>query len=416
MNDNLSKEIEEEEIKRAIWSLHPEKLPGPDGFPICFFREFWTLIKEDLKKMIRWVQRKGKLGGFTNSTFLVVIPKENRISYFSRFRPISLCNSSYKILSKILATRLKLLLPSLTSENQGGFLPNKHITDSLLLVQESIHLSLSRKEKGFVLMLDPVNAFDRVRNSFLIVVLKKMGFKTPFINIIVACISAPWISPVISGRPGEAFQSSRGLRQGCPLSPYLFIFMAESFSQELDHNQRVGLITSIKFVNGAKNINHSQFVDDTLLIEGASTTIARQFKKLLDQFMGYSGGLVNQLKSYIYGWNTSNPVIHSIANIFGVTCNLEWTHFSHLGMLVSLGPLKVETWNGMIDKEKRKVQQWGTLWLNLAGRLILLKSGITSLPLYRFYLYQAPAIFHHKLEVALHHFLWQGGENDKNKV
>lgn len=67
----------------------------------------------------------------------------------------------------------------------------------------------------------------------------------------------------------------------------------------------------------------------------------------------------------------------------------------------------------MVDKVKRKVQQWGTLWLNLAGRLILLKSGITSLPLYRFSLYQAPAIFHHKLEVALHHFLWQRGKNDK---
>ena len=271
--------------------------------------------------MIWWVQRKGKLGGFTNSTFLALIPKENRPSSFSRFHPISLCNSSYKILTKIIATRLKPLLPSLISENQGGFLPNRHITDSILLVQEAIHSSLSRKEKGFVLKLDLANAFDRVRHSFLIVVLNKLGFETPFINLIVACISGPWISPLMNGRPGEAFQSSRGLRQGFPLSPYLFILMAESFSQALDHNIRVGLITGIKFGNEVKNINHSQFADDTLLIGGASTTIARRFKKLLDQFMEYSGGLVNQLKSCIYGWNTTNQVTHSIANIFGVTCN-----------------------------------------------------------------------------------------------
>ena len=191
--------------------------------------------------------------------------------------------------------------------------------------------------------------------------------------------------------------------------------MVESFSQALDHNRRVGLITRIKFGNGVKNINHSQFADDTLLIGGASTTIARRFKKLLDQFMGYSGGLVNQLKSCVYGWNISNQTAHNIANIFGVTCNLEWTHFSNLGMPVSLGPLKVGTWNIIIDKVKRKVQQWGTLWLNPTGRLILFKLGITSLPLYRFSLYQAPAIFHHKLEVALRHFLWQGGKNDKTK-
>eukprot|EP00253_Pinus_taeda_P004331 PITA_04331 len=365
--------------------------------------------------MIRWVQRKGKLGGYTNSTFLALIPKENQPTSFSRLRPISLCNSSYKILTKILATRLKPLLPSLISENQGGFMPNRHITDSILLVQEAIHSSLSRKEKGFVLKLDLANAFNRVRHSLLIVVLKKMGFETPFINIIVACISGPWISPLVNGRPGETFQSSQGLRQGCPLSPYLFILMAESFSQVQDHNRRVGLITGIKFGNGVKNINHSQFAYDTLLIGGASTTIARHFKNLLDQYMGYSGGVVNHHKSCVYGWNISNQTAHSIANIFGVTWNLEWNHFSYLGMPVSLGPLKAKTWNGIIDKVKRKVQQWGTMWLNPASRLILLKSGITSLPLYRFSLCQAPAIFHHKLEIALRHFLWQGGKNDKSR-
>jgi len=343
MNNNLRKEVEEEEIKTAIWSLHPDKAPGPDGFPICFFREYWSMIKKDLIKMIRWVMKKGKMGGFTNSTYLALIPKENRPSSFSRFQPISLCNSTYKIISKILATRLKPLLPSLISENQGGFLPNRHITDSILLVQEAIHSSLTRKEKGFVLKLDLANAFDRVRHSYLFVVLHKMGFDPSFITMIAACITGPWISPLVNGRPCAAFQSSRSLRQGCPLSPYLFILMAELFSQALDYNRRVGLITGIKIKNGTKNINHSQFADDTLLIGGASTTIARRFKKLLDQFMEYSGGKVNQLKSCIYGWNTANHTIHSIASIFGVSCSLVWNHFSYLGMPVSLGPLKAET-------------------------------------------------------------------------
>eukprot|EP00253_Pinus_taeda_P029799 PITA_29799 len=367
INDTLNREIEEEDIRKAIWTLQPDKSPGPDGFPISFYREYWQLIKKDLAKMLRGVQRKGKMGGFTNSTFLALIPKENRPTSFSRFRPISLCNSSYKIFTKIIATRLKPLLPSLISENQGGFLSNRQIHDSIILVQEAIHSSISRQEKGFVLKLDLANAFDRVRHSFLFVVLKKMGFDSLFINTIAACISGPWISPLINGRPCEALQSSRGLRQGCPLSPYLFILMAESFSKALDHNRRVGLITGIKYGNGVKNINHSQFADDTLLIGGASTTIARRFKTLLDQYMDYSGGVVNFHKSCVY------------------------------------------------DKVKRKVQQWGTHWLNPAGRIILLKSGITSLPLYRFTLYQAPATFHHKLEVALRDFLWQGGKKEKSR-
>lgn len=145
------------------------------------------------------------MGGFTNSTYLALIPKGNRPSTFSRFWPISLCNSAYKIISKIIASRLKPYLPSLISENQGGFLPNRYITDSILLVQEDIHSSLSRKEKGFVLKLDLANAFDRVRHSYLFVVLHKMGFDPSFITMVKACITEPWISPLINGRPCAAF-------------------------------------------------------------------------------------------------------------------------------------------------------------------------------------------------------------------
>eukprot|EP00253_Pinus_taeda_P003424 PITA_03424 len=415
VNDSLNREITEEEIRKVIWTLQPDKSPGPNGFSINFYRDHWHLIRKDLAKMLRGIQRKGKMGGFTNSTFLALIPKENRPTSFSRFRPISLCNSSYKIFTKVIASRLQPLLPSLISENQGGFLPNRQIHDTITLVQEAIHSSTSRHEKGLVLKLDLANAFDRVRHSFLYAVLRNMGFNSAFISTIAACISGPWISPLINGHPCEAFQSSRGLRQGCPLSPYLFILMVASFSSALDHNRRVGLISGIKFGNRVKNINHSQFVDDTLLIGGASTTFARRFKTLLDQFMEYSGGEVNFHKSCIYGWNISNQTAHSIANIFGVAYKANWDHFNYLGMPVSLGPLKAATWNEILDKVKRKIQQWGTQWLNPASRIILLKSGISSLPLYRFTLYQGPAIFHHKLEIALRNFLWQGGKKEKNR-
>jgi len=108
-------------------------------------------------------------------------------------------------MTKVIASRLKPFLPSLISKNQGGFLANRQITDSILLVQEAIHSSQSRNEKGFILKLDLANAFDRVRHSFLLAILKKMGFDVRFLNVIKACISGPWISPLVNGRPGEAF-------------------------------------------------------------------------------------------------------------------------------------------------------------------------------------------------------------------
>lgn len=360
--------------------------------------------------MVKWIQRKRRIGGYTNSTHLALIPKENRPANFSHFRPISLCNSSYKIFTKIRAVRLKPLLSMLISENQGAFMANRQISDSILLVQEAIHSSHSRNEKRFILKLDLANAFDMVRHSFLLAVLQKMGFATPFLDLIRACITGPWISSLVNGKPGPSFQSSRGLRQGCPLSSYLFILMAESFSCALDHKRRTGLITCIKYEDGVKNINHSQFADDTLLIGGASVIIARRFKALLDKYMRYSGGMINYLKSCIYGWHASAQTLHNISNVFGVPCKLNWDHFNYLGMLVSIGPTRAEIWDTTLDKLKRKVQLWGSTWLNPTGRLVLLKSGLSSLPLYQFTLIQAPTTFHNKMERILRHFLWQGGE------
>ena len=191
--------------------------------------------------------------------------------------------------------------------------------------------------------------------------------------------------------------------------------MVESFSKDLDYKSHTGLITGIKFWNGVKNINHSQFVDDTLLMGAASNIIGSHFKTVLDRYMSYSRGMINHLKSYIYGWNATTQTLRSIASIFGVPCKLDWGNFSYLGMPVSVGSMKAEVWDTIIDKMKRKVQQWGSLWLNPAGRLILLKSGPSSLPLYQFTLLRALTSFHHKVEAILRHFLWQGGKTERKK-
>ena len=125
-----------------------------------------------------------------------------------------------------LANRLKKILPSIISENQGGFVPKTQITDNVILFQETIHSSIPKKEKGMVIKLDMANAFDRVNHNFLTVALQKFGISPKFIDIIMACISNPWIAPLINGRPSRYFQSTRGLRQGCSLSSFLYILMA----------------------------------------------------------------------------------------------------------------------------------------------------------------------------------------------
>jgi hypothetical protein len=180
--------------------------------------------------MIKKSQQSSKLGRSTNSSFLALIPKEKGALSFNRFRPISLCNTSYKILTKVIANRLKALLPPIIPENQGGFVKGRHIVDNIILVQEAIHSSVRRKEKGMVIKLDLANAFDRVRHEFLFEFMRKFGFDMKFVNWIKACIGSPWIASLVNGKVTNFFKASRGLRQGCPLSPLLYAIQASFLS------------------------------------------------------------------------------------------------------------------------------------------------------------------------------------------
>jgi hypothetical protein len=209
-NTTLLSPTNEEEIRKIIWSMAPNKAPGPDGFTIHFYRICWNIIKSDLMRMIKGFLQKAKLGGGTNSTFLALIPKDTNPASFDRFRPISLCNASYKIIAKLLANRIKPLLGKLISESQGGFVKGRHILDNVILVQEAMHSSKLRKEKGMLIKLDMANAFDRVKLSFLYQVLLSFGFEQEFVNLIQACTHSPWIAPLVNG--GQ--QSSLNLRGG----------------------------------------------------------------------------------------------------------------------------------------------------------------------------------------------------------
>ena len=173
-----------------------------------------------------------------NATFLTLVPKMDKHADPSNFRPIALCNVIYKIITKIIANRIKNLLPAFIPEIQGGFVKGRHIEENIILVQEAIHSSIHRKEKGMIFKLYLANAFEMVHHEFLFQVLHKFGFNSLFIKWVQACISNPWIAPLVNGRAVGFFQASRGLRQGCPLSPLLYAIQASVLSFQLSQSQR----------------------------------------------------------------------------------------------------------------------------------------------------------------------------------
>lgn len=412
-NIMLTAPIDMNEIKNALDCMDLNKSPGHDEFIARFYLTCWPTIKKYLLRMIRKSQTCTKIGGNTNSAFLALIPKDKGATNFSRFRPISLCNISYKLITKIIANCLKKILPIIIPKNQGGFIKGRKILDNIVLVQEAIHSSCYRKEKGMVIKLDLTNAFDRVRHDFLFSMMGNFGFSKALITLVKAYIASPWIVPLVNGHSMEFFQASRGLRQGFPLSPLLYAIQASVLSCQLDYCQQIQTLPSLRMVQNVKDINHAQFVDGTLLLGEASINSAGTFKKELDIYREVLGSKINYLKSTIYGWNCSTKDLTDIARLSEMKRTLTWESFKYLWIPIFKSNPKVAHWMPLPDKLKPRIQAWGASWLNNAGMVILMKYVLISLPVYQNSILLAPKTFISKVDGLLRRFLWEGGKNNE---
>eukprot|EP00253_Pinus_taeda_P036481 PITA_36481 len=141
MNLVLESKITRKETKEPLFAMDPDKALGPDGFTPRFLQTCWQIIEKEFLKMIHKSQDYQKIGGYTNSAFLALIPKEKGANSFNRFHPISLCNIGYKVITKVIANRLKRFLPKIILDNQGRFIQGRQLVDNFVLVQEAIHSS-----------------------------------------------------------------------------------------------------------------------------------------------------------------------------------------------------------------------------------------------------------------------------------
>lgn len=168
-----------------------------------------------------------------NSTFLALIPKKEGANSFDSFRPIALCNVAFKIITKLIAERLKTFLASLISMEQGGFVKGRQIVDGIVVAIEVVHSMASSKEKAMFIKLDMSKAYGRVRWSFLQHMLMAFGFHPDWISWVMSCVTTSSFFVLLNGSPSPTFSASRRLRQGDPLSLYLFILLAEGLGKLL---------------------------------------------------------------------------------------------------------------------------------------------------------------------------------------
>jgi hypothetical protein len=214
------------------------------------------------------------------------VPKKTGSHSAYHFRPISLCNISYKIISKILANRLKKVLPKIISPLQSAFVPNRNIQDNSILAHELIHTFKNKKgKKGFMfLKMDMEKAFDQMEWKFLLAIMKKLGFNDTWLGWIEACISSSSFSILINGSPYGMISPARGLRQGVPFSPFLFILGSEVLSRLMLHEASLGHINGIKIGRNNPAINHLLFANDLLIFGQATISEALSIKSCLAKY------------------------------------------------------------------------------------------------------------------------------------
>ena len=302
INADLTRGVTMEEIRDSVFSIGPTKAPGPDGFTGDFYQTFWAEINPTIIKEVRMFFDNNFLDPDHNHTNICLIPKVVPPTSMSDFRPIALCNVSYKIISKILVNRLKKHLSGLITENQAAFIPGRMITDNIIIAHEVYYSLKSRKRQAnsyMALKTDITKAYDRLEWKFLEETMKHMGFDPKWITWIMKCISSVNFSVLINGSPYGHITPSRGIRQGDPLSPYLFILCAQVLSHMMHQAERNNLLKGIKLSTRGPSISHLLFADDSLFFTLANQRSCKAIKTVLSKYEEVSGQAVNLRKSAI---------------------------------------------------------------------------------------------------------------------
>ncbi|VFQ89741.1 unnamed protein product [Cuscuta campestris] len=308
----------EAEIYKAILNLNPDSAASPDGFNGYFFRICWNIIKVDVILACQEFFLGFPVPRSFGSTFITLIAKIEDPKGFGDYKPISLSSFMSKSNTKILATRLATLLPKFISEEQTGFQKNKGVEEQILLAEEMVHM-LDKEVRGdnCIVKLDMAKAFDRVEWSYLIKILDKLGFNLHSQKLLMANLVGLHLSILINGSPAGFFQMKRGVKQGDPLSPLLFLISSEGFTRMINLHMNSTYLGSYNTGNHPL-ISHLAFADDLVVFLNGDTRNLKKFRRILEVYQKGSGQQVNLNKSSFYTGKKVNQT--KIASMFRSLC------------------------------------------------------------------------------------------------
>lgn len=412
----LERVVTKEEIREVIFRMPTSKSPGPDGFTSEFFKEAWSIIGEDVTIAIQSFFVKGFLPKGLNSTILSLIPKKEEAKMMKDYRPISCCNVLYKIISKIIANRLKGVMPHCITLNQSAFVKERLLIENVLLASELVKdYHCEDTSPRCAMQIDISKAFDSVQWSFLQNTLTAMEFPTKFIKWISLCITSPSFSVQVNGELAGYFQSNRGLKQGCFLSPYLFVICMSVLSRMIDEAALKG---EIGYHLKCKNIDliHLCFADDLMVFADGTKASIEGILKVFGEFDKMSGLKISMEKSILFLVGSSTQRREEIQNQFLFAAGTLPVRY--LGLPLLTKRMTISDYLPLIEKIKKRIGSWTGRFLSYAGRLQLLQSVIMSLTNFWMAAFRLPSGCIKEVERICAAYLWSGRELNgrKNKI
>lgn len=403
------------EVKKAVFAMNPDKTPRPDGMSAAFYHQHWEAIKTGVFSFVRNFFENNYLDTKLNQTHICLIPKIEKPTTVKDYRPISLANVAYKIISKILAERLKPWLNSIITENQSAFIPGRLITDNVLIAHELMHSLNTKnlKNKFMAVKLDIAKAFDKVEWRFVDAVMEKMGFCERWRRWIMTCITTVTYSVLINGKQTRTIKPRRGLRQGDPISPYLYIICTEGLSRLIKQNIQKQMIHGFKASRSGPPVSHLLFADDSLVFCIATEEEARNMAQILSMYQRASGQEINYAKSAISFAKgtpkqtqdgTPKQTQDTIITLLGI---VKIGGFGkYLGLPETIGRNRHDTFQYIIHRIKSKLDSWYSKFLSPAGKEVLLKAVITALPTYTMSCFLLPKTIIKEITKAMRNFWW----------
>ncbi|XP_061353784.1 uncharacterized protein LOC133298506 [Gastrolobium bilobum] len=354
----LSLEITDEEIKKAFFQMPSLRAPGPDGFPALFFHKNWGLLRHQIIGCMKFYLQHPDQIREINHTLIALIPKVDRPCSMKQFRPIALCNSIYKGLSKILANKLKPLLGDLISPNQDEW-----------------------KKSFFSLKIDLEKAYDKLDWRFIKSVLEDLKLPGDFTDAIMGCVTCPYFEVLWNGARTPGFYSQRGIRQGDPLSPYLFVLCMEKLTHLILDEVGNKKWLPIRAGRNGPFVSHLLFVDDIVLFAEASSSQLECITGCFEKFANMSGQSVSLEKSCIFfSKNVGQEAEELITRVSGF----------------------------------KKVKNVGR-YLGALMRITLAKSVISAIPVYHMQNSMLPVHVCKEIEKIQRCFIW-GDSEDKRRA